>query len=286
MRWQNRDESTNVEDRRGRSPGLGGIPMPRGKAGIFVVLVVFVAGLYGIDLTPFLLGDVNPGSGVSRPYVPSANEQELARFTSVMLKTTEDTWQNIFRKTGQPYRAPKLVLYSGATETTCGYGQSAMGPFYCPADTTVYIDLAFYQDMKTKFGGGGDFAQGYIIAHEVGHHVQHLLGIDRKVRQMQQGAPQAQVNRLSVMMELQADCFAGVWGNAMQKENILDPGDLEAALRTAQAIGDDRLQKRQGGRVVPDSFTHGTAQQRYAWFKRGFDSGNPNACNTYEGIDR
>ncbi len=289
MRWQNREESTNVEDRRGRSSGsrgLGGIPLPRGKGGIVLMLVVVVAGFYGVDLTPLLTGG-GADSGVSRPYTPSAKEQEMARFTSVILKTTEDAWQNVFQKAGQPpYKAPKLVLYSGSTETTCGYGQSAMGPFYCPADTTVYIDLSFYQDMKTKLGGGGDFAQGYVIAHEVGHHVQHLLGIDRKVRQMQQGAPQAQTNRLSVMMELQADCFAGVWGNAMRKENILEAGDLEEALRTAQAIGDDRLQKQRGGRVVPDSFTHGTAKQRYTWFKRGFDSGNPNSCNTFDGVDR
>jgi predicted metalloprotease len=286
MRWQNRDESTNVEDRRGRSSGLGGIPIPRGKGGLFMLVVVVVAGLYGIDLSPLLTGNVPMDSSVSRPYAPPAHEQEMARFTSVVLKTTEETWQDLFRKAGQtPYRAPKLVLYSGATETTCGYGQAAMGPFYCPADTTVYVDLSFYQDMK-KLGGGGDFAQGYVIAHEVGHHVQHLLGIDRQVRQKQQSVSQTQANQLSVMMELQADCFAGVWGNAMQKANILDPGDLEDALKTAQAIGDDRLQKRQGGRVVPDSFTHGTAKQRYTWFKRGFDSGNPNICNTYEGIDR
>ncbi|MDR1776281.1 MAG: zinc metallopeptidase [Desulfovibrio sp.] len=283
MRWQGRDESSNVEDRRGRISGLGGLPLPRGKAGVVVLLMVVVAGFYGIDLTPLLTG--GSVSSVSRPYTPSDKEQEMARFTSVILKTTEDSWQSIFRKMGQSYKAPKLVLYSGATETTCGYGQSAMGPFYCPADTTVYIDLSFYRDMKTKLGGGGDFAQGYVIAHEVGHHVQHLLGIDSKARQMQQGASQAQANRISVMLELQADCFAGVWGNAMREENILEPGDLEDALRTAQAIGDDRLQKRQTGRVVPDSFTHGTAKQRYTWFKRGFDSGNPNSCNTFEGVD-
>ncbi len=290
MRWRNREESGNVEDRRGQGGGMGGLPggirLPRGKAGMVVLLVVVVAGFYGIDLTPLLTGGTSMGSTVSRPYTPTAKEQELARFTSVILKTTEDTWQDIFRKSGQPYKAPKLVLYSGSTQTTCGYGQSAMGPFYCPADTTVYIDLAFYQDMKTKLGGGGDFAQGYVIAHEVGHHVQHLLGVDRKVRQAQQGASKTEANRLSVMMELQADCFAGVWGKAMQKENVLEAGDLEQALRTAQAIGDDRLQKQSGGRVVPDSFTHGTAKQRYNWFKRGFDTGNPSMCNTFDGVDR
>ncbi|MDL2210661.1 neutral zinc metallopeptidase [Desulfovibrio sp. OttesenSCG-928-O18] len=284
MRWQNREQSTNVEDRRGqRSVRGGGIPI-RGKGGIVLVIVVLVAGYYGIDLTP-LLGGGGMTSTVSEPYTPSPREQEMARFTSVALKTTEDAWGRIFRQSGKTYAPPRLVLYSGATETTCGYGQSAMGPFYCPNDQTVYIDLAFYQDMKNKLGGGGDFAQGYVIAHEVGHHVQHLLGINRKVRQEQQGASQRDANRLSVMLELQADCFAGVWGNAMKKEGILEAGDLEEALRTAQAIGDDRLQRQSSGRVVPDSFTHGTSKQRHTWFKRGFDSGNPNECNTFAGIN-
>ncbi len=286
MRWQDRPESDNVEDRRGRpsgfggrSSGFGGVPL-RGTAGLVVFLVVLVAGYYGIDLTPLLGGGADvPVAG--RQYEPSAKEQRMARFTSVALKTTEDTWQGLFQKMGRRYDPPKLVLYSGATSTTCGYGQSAMGPFYCPADTSVYIDLSFYQDMKTRLGGGGDFAQGYVIAHEVGHHVQHLLGIDREVRRLQQGASTTEANRLSVLMELQADCLAGVWGHAMREENILEPGDLESALKTAQAIGDDRLQRQSTGRVVPDSFTHGTSQQRYTWFKRGFDSGDPNQCDTF-----
>ena len=285
MRWQDRPESDNVEDRRGRpsgfggrGSGFGGIPL-RGKAGLIMIVVVMIAGYYGIDLTPLLGGADVPVA--SRQYEPSAKEQQMARFTSVVLKTTEDTWQARFREMGRRYDPPKLVLYSGATSTTCGYGQSAMGPFYCPADTSVYIDLSFYQDMKTRLGGGGDFAQGYVIAHEVGHHVQHLLGIDREVRRLQQGASRTEANRLSVLMELQADCLAGVWGHAMREENILDPGDLESALKTAQAIGDDRLQRQSTGRVVPDSFTHGTSQQRYTWFKRGFDSGDPNMCDTF-----
>ncbi|SBV96266.1 conserved hypothetical protein [uncultured delta proteobacterium] len=285
MRWQNRSESSNVEDRRGQpSRGFRGVPV-RGKAGLILVVVVVVAGFYGIDLTPLLTGGPGVGSSVSQPYVPSEKEQELARFTSVALKTTEDAWQGIFKKTGKDYPPPRLVLYSGATDTACGYGQSAMGPFYCPSDQTVYIDLSFYQDMKTKLGGGGDFAQGYVIAHEVGHHVQHLLGIDKEVRKaQQQGASQKEANHLSVLLELQADCFAGIWGHAMQREGILEAGDLEEALKTASAIGDDRLQKQSTGRVVPDSFTHGTSKQRYTWFKRGFDSGNPNSCNTFETV--
>lgn len=280
MRWRDRGESSNVEDRRGQRRAMGGVPV-RGKAGLFLVVIVVVAGFYGVDLTPLLTGGAGTGV-VSSQYEPSAQEQDMARFTSVALKTTEDTWGKIFTDAGTRYVPPKLVLYTGSTESSCGYGQAAMGPFYCPGDRTVYIDLSFYQDMKRSLGGGGDFAQGYVIAHEVGHHVQHLLGIDQKVRQEQSRSSQTEANRLSVKMELQADCFAGVWGHAMQQEGILDPGDLESALKTAQAIGDDRLQKQSGGRVVPDSFTHGTSEQRYTWFKRGFDSGNPNSCNTFD----
>lgn len=282
MRWQDLKQSSNVEDRRGRSSGFGGGGIPiRGKAGIVVFLVVMVAGYYGIDLTPFLGDGSDVGVTSSQQYVPTAKDEEMARFTSVTLKTTEDTWENIFNTLGKPYSPPKLVLYTGSTQTTCGYGQSAMGPFYCPADETVYIDLAFYKDMKDRLGGGGDFAQGYVIAHEVGHHIQHLLGIDQQVRQLQQRGSSRESNQLSVSLELQADCFAGVWGHAMEQQGILDPGDIDEALRTAQAIGDDRLQKQTQGRVVPDSFTHGTSQQRYTWFKRGFDSGDPNTCDTF-----
>ena len=211
----------------------------------------------------------------------SPNEDEAAKFTSVILATTEDTWGQQFEKMGKTYQQPKLVMYRGMTRTGCGAGQSIMGPFYCPADGTVYIDLSFYDDMKDKLGADGDFAQGYVIAHEVGHHVQKLLGIEPKVRQLQQNATQAEVNRLSVRMELQADCFAGVWGHSMQQQGVLETGDLEEALNAAQAIGDDRLQQQSQGRVVPDSFTHGTSQQRYSWFKRGFDSGDPAQCNTF-----
>lgn len=288
MRWQNREGSTNVEDRRGSRSGGGlrGIPV-RGKGGALLLLVVIVAGFYGIDLTPLLTGGDMSSVSVpaGAPATPSAQEQELARFTAVALKTTEDTWERVFRKAGKSYPPPTLVLYSGVTETACGYGQAAMGPFYCPADGKVYIDLAFYQDMESRLGGGGDFALGYVLAHEVGHHVQNLLGIAGEVRQRQNGMSRAEANRLSVMQELQADCFAGVWGHSMELEGILENGDLEEALRTAAAIGDDRLQKQSTGRVVPDSFTHGTSRQRYTWFKRGFDSGDPNQCNTFKGID-
>ncbi|AHM75264.1 KPN_02809 family neutral zinc metallopeptidase [Yersinia hibernica] len=286
MRWQGRRESDNVEDRRGDSSGGGGgfRPPIGGKGGLVILIVVLVAGYYGVDLTPLLNGNdpMSQTQSPSRSQSPvSAKDDQYAKFTSVVLADTEDTWKPIFQKMGRAYQEPKLVMYRGATRTGCGTGQSVMRPFYCPADSTVYIDLSFYEDMKNKLGAGGDFAQAYVIAHEVGHHVQHLMGIDTKVRQQQQGASEAQANRLSVKMELQADCFAGVWGKAMEEQQVLDVGDLQEALNAAQAIGDDRLQQQQQGRVVPDSFTHGTSAQRYTWFKRGFDSGDPNSCNTF-----
>ncbi|PHZ30673.1 KPN_02809 family neutral zinc metallopeptidase [Yersinia mollaretii] len=286
MRWQGRRESDNVEDRRGDSSGGGGgfRPAIGGKGGIVILIVVLVAGYYGVDLTPLLNGS-DPMSQTQAPPRSSssisAKDDQYAKFTSVILADTEDTWKPIFQKMGRTYQEPKLVMYRGATRTGCGTGQSVMGPFYCPADSTVYIDLSFYEEMKNKLGADGDFAQAYVIAHEVGHHVQHLMGIDTKVRQQQQGATQAEANRLSVKMELQADCFAGVWGKAMDEQQVLEVGDLQEALNAAQAIGDDRLQQQSQGRVVPDSFTHGTSQQRYTWFKRGFDSGDPNSCNTF-----
>jgi len=283
MRWQGRRESDNVEDRRGQSSGGGlrgpGIPL-RGKSGLLIVVVVLVAGYYGVDLSPLISGE-QPSGQTQSAAVNDPQQQKLASFTKVTLGLTEDTWHTLFKQQGKTYQEPHLVMYSGATRTGCGTGQSVMGPFYCPADSTVYIDLSFYQDLKTKFGAGGDFAQAYVIAHEVGHHVQHLMGIDTKVRQQQQGLSTAGANALSVKMELQADCFAGVWGHEMEKQQILEQGDLQQALNAAQAIGDDRLQQQSQGRVVPDSFTHGTSQQRYTWFKRGYDSGDPQSCNTF-----
>lgn len=284
MRWKDRDQSTNVEDRRGQRIGLAGIPLLRGPLGIVVLIVILVAGYYGVDLTSLLSGG-DVGQVISQPYQPTPQEEEMARFSAVTLKLTEDAWSDIFRKSGETYAPPRLVLYSGATETTCGYGQSAMGPFYCPEDQTVYLDLSFFQDMKNKLGGGGDFAQGYVIAHEVGHHIQHLLGIEQQVRKLRQNASQKEANQLSVRLELQADCLAGVWGHAVNKEGLLEPGDLETALKTAQAIGDDRLQKQSAGRVVPDSFTHGTSEQRRTWFKKGFLSGDPAVCDTFSGMN-
>ncbi|WP_323963815.1 KPN_02809 family neutral zinc metallopeptidase [Aeromonas hydrophila] len=278
MRWQDRRESNNVEDRRQQGGG-GGIPIG-GKGRLILLVVVMVAGYYGVDLSP-LLSEPTTQSQPQRQEMSQPAKDPLARFTSVMLASTEDAWGEIFQQSGSRYQAPKLVLYRGATRTGCGQGQSVMGPFYCPADRTVYIDLSFYQEMRDKLGADGDFAQGYVVAHEVGHHVQNLLGIERKMREQQQGLSRAEQNKLSVKLELQADCFAGVWGHYMQQEQVLEHGDLEEALNAAQAIGDDRLQQQSQGRVIPDSFTHGSSAQRYAWFKRGFDSGKPASCNTF-----
>ncbi|MBF8448006.1 neutral zinc metallopeptidase [Aeromonas dhakensis] len=278
MRWQDRRESNNVEDRRQQGGG-GGIPIG-GKGRLILLVVVMVAGYYGVDLSP-LLNEPASQTPPQRQEMSQPAKDPLARFTSVMLASTEDAWGEIFQRSGSHYQAPKLVLYRGATRTGCGQGQSVMGPFYCPADRTVYIDLSFYQEMRDKLGADGDFAQGYVVAHEVGHHVQNLLGIERKMREQQQGLSRAEQNKLSVKLELQADCFAGVWGHYMEREQVLETGDLEEALNAAQAIGDDRLQQQSQGRVIPDSFTHGSSAQRYAWFKRGFDSGKPASCNTF-----
>lgn len=282
MRWQNYNESNNVEDRRGQGGmRLGGLPVG-GKTGAILLVVVLVAGYFGYDLSPLLTGMGGEVASVSEPV--SGQDEELARFTSVALKTTEDAWEKIFREAGSEYAPTTLVLYSDTTDTACGYGQSAMGPFYCPADHKVYIDLAFYRDMESKLGGGGDFALGYVLAHEVGHHVQNQLGITDLVRERQRSASRTEANHISVMNELQADCFAGVWGHQVARQGMLEQGDLEEALNTAAAIGDDRLQRQAQGRVVPDSFTHGTSAQRLKWFRRGFDSGDLAQCNTFSGI--
>lgn len=283
MRWQNQEASNNIEDRRGQGGmRMAGVPIG-GKTGVILLIAVIAAGYFGYDLTPLLNGLEGNVSQISQKR-PSAQEDQLARFTAVALKTTEDAWETIFRQAGSEYSPSTLVLYNNVTNTACGYGQSAMGPFYCPADHKIYIDLSFYKDMKGELGGGGDFALGYVLAHEVGHHVQNQLGITKMVRKEQSGVSEAKVNKISVMNELQADCFAGVWGKYADNKGMLEKGDLEEALNTAAAIGDDRLQRRSQGRVVPDSFTHGTSAQRLKWFMRGFESGDPGQCNTFAGI--
>ncbi|MFS1538081.1 MAG: neutral zinc metallopeptidase [Candidatus Phlomobacter fragariae] len=227
-------------------------------------------------------------------FATSLQASEAGRFTSVILASTEDVWTKIFYEhKSKPdskfesdggYLLPKLVMYRGETQTDCGTGYTLIGPFYCPADSTIYIDLSFYDEMKDRLGADGEFAFGYVIAHEVGHHVQNLLGVLKKVDLAQANMSSKEANKLSVKLELQADCYAGVWGHYMQKEGILEPGDLDNALGAAEAIGDDRLQKEGLGRVVPETFTHGTSAQRHNWFKRGFDSGDPKQCNTFKEI--
>lgn len=296
MRWEGGRKSDNVEDRRGQSPGYsaaGAAPlllrflpaMIRSKTGrvILVVGVIAIFGgkMLGIDVLGLLLG----GGGVapaqqSREF--SEQEQQLVDFVSVVLADTEDTWQQIFREQGGTYREPTLVLFSGRVNSACGMASAAVGPFYCPGDQQLYIDLSFFNDLSVRHGAPGDFAQAYVVAHEVGHHVQTLLGISKQVQEAGRGKSKAAVNALSVRQELQADCFAGLWGHAANNNRqLLDPGDLEEALRAATAIGDDRLQREAGGQVVPDSFTHGSSAQRVEWFRRGFDSGNIADCDTF-----
>lgn len=297
MRWKGRRQSSNVQDRRGQSPryaaaGAGGVMLLRllprmlasktGRIVLLVGVVVIVGGrVLGIDLLPLLLGG-SPTPVTQSDWQPTAEEQELGEFVAVVLADTEDTWNSLFRAQGQQYQEPALVLFSGSVSSACGRASSAVGPFYCPADRQVYLDLSFFRDLDQRFGAPGDFAQAYVVAHEVGHHVQTLLGISQRVQQAKQGGNQASANALSVRQELQADCFAGVWGHAAHNHRqILDPGDLDEALAAAAAIGDDRLQQQAGGQVVPDSFTHGSSAQRAHWFRKGFESGDINSCNTF-----
>ena len=292
MRLDDQRESDNLEDRRGEYGGGGGgfgnIGLPiGGRFGIGTILIALVGG-YLLGINPLtLLGLVDevqhsvPQHQSAPAHRPPADD-DMARFVSKVLASTEDTWRDIFRASGKQYQDPKLVLFSGATPTACGTGQSAMGPFYCPGDHKVYIDLSFYRDLKTRFHAPGEFAQAYVIAHEVGHHVQNLLGISSKVEAQRRRVSEAEGNALSVRLELQADCFAGVWGkHADSMKKILQPGELEQALTAAAAIGDDRLQQQSRGRIVPESFTHGSSEQRVRWFRAGFDSGDVNQCNTF-----
>ncbi len=284
MQLDDQNESDNVEDRRGGGGGFSGIG--RGGLGIGGVIIALAASyIFGIDPS-VLLGLVSnfesPAPAQVAAHKPPADDQ-MARFVAKILGSTETTWEQIFREGGAQYQAPKLVLFSGATPTACGTGRAAMGPFYCPSDRKVYIDLAFYRDLKERFHAPGEFAQAYVIAHEVGHHVQYLLGISEKMRKAQQGASTARINALSVRLELQADCFAGVWGNrADAAKHIIEPGEIAQALNAASAIGDDRLQQQTQGRIVPESFTHGSSEQRVRWFKRGMDSGDLRQCDTFK----
>lgn len=281
MRWQGRRSSQNVEDRRG-----SGIARKAGGGGIGVIVLALIAMYFGVDPSIILNqgGGMLGGSGTeSVQYQPTEEEQQLAGFVSVVLADTEDAWNRVFERMGRRYQEPKLVLFSGSVESACGLGQAAMGPFYCPADQKAYIDLSFYRDLKLRHQAPGDFAQAYVIAHEIGHHVQNLLGISSKVQQARQQLGRTESNALSVKLELQADCLSGVWAHdADRTRQLLESGDVEEALNAASAIGDDRLQKQTRGYVTPESFTHGTSAQRVFWFKKGLKEGNINVCNTFE----
>ncbi|MFN8547866.1 MAG: neutral zinc metallopeptidase [Candidatus Eisenbacteria bacterium] len=276
MRWQGERRSSNVEDRRGRIPG-GGIALGGGG-----LLLVLLAVLFGADPRQVLeqLGGGNSTESVEAPRDPA--EDAMAEFVSVVLAETEDVWNAEFQKRGKAYREPTLVLFTERVESACGLASQAMGPFYCPGDEKVYIDLAFYQMLRDRFQAPGDFAQAYVIAHEVGHHVQNLLGISDQVAAMRERLSQEEYNQLSVRLELQADFLAGVWAHhTEQLKQNLEPGDIEEALNAATAIGDDRLQMESQGYVVPDAFTHGTSEQRLRWFRRGYESGDLEDGDTF-----
>ena len=276
MRWTMGRRSDNVEDRRG-----SGVPLVAG-GGIGTIVLVLVALYFGIDPSVVLQGSPPPATQQQAPAASSRGGDEIRDFVSVVLADTEDTWNALFRRMNREYTDPKLVLFSGSVQSACGMAGAAVGPFYCPGDHKLYLDTSFFRDLRDRFGAPGDFAQAYVIAHEVGHHVQTLLGISDKVQNARRGADRAQANALSVRLELQADCFAGVWAkNADKTRHILEEGDVEEALGAATAIGDDRLQRRAEGRVVPESFTHGSSAQRVRWFQRGFESGEVRQCDTF-----
>jgi uncharacterized protein len=281
MRWQMGRRSDNIEDQRGMPVGRGAVV----GGGIGTIVLVLLALYFGVDPSVVLQG-ADPGdsrsvSSVQQQRAP-AGDEPLKDFVSVILADTEDTWGELFQRMGRQYERPHLVLFSGAVRSACGFAEAAVGPFYCPGDRKLYIDLSFYRDLRDKLGAPGDFAQAYVIAHEVGHHVQNLLGIAERVQAAQGKRGRTEANALQVRMELQADCLAGVWANNAQRaRNLLESGDIEEGLNAASAIGDDRLQRQSMGRVVPESFTHGSSAQRVRWFKRGIDTGDPGQCDTF-----
>lgn len=275
MRWTPGGDRGNLEDRR----GSGGIGRGLGIGGTVVVLALSL--LTGRNLFQDL--GVEPGVTTNQPLsaADSARQEQQVEFVTFVLNDAQETWQKILAQNGQQYQPAKLVLFRNSTQSACGTGQAAMGPFYCPVDQKVYIDLAFYDELSNRFGAKGDFAQAYVLAHELGHHVQHLTGTDAEVRSKQSSNPDA-ANDLSVRLELQADCYAGIWGYSSQQRDKLDPGDVEEALGAASAVGDDRIQQKTTGRVNVDAFTHGSAAQRAEWFRKGFQSGDPRSCNTFQ----
>lgn len=292
-------ESDNIEDRRGSSSGGGGnlgligavLPLLGSKMGIGTLILVFVVS-YFMGINPLKILGFISGNGEIPVQTESASlekskpNKEEAKLVSIVLADTEDVWNKEFQSLGKNYQEPKLVLFRGSTNTACGKGESAMGPFYCPADKKVYIDLGFFDELKSRFSAPGDFAQAYVVAHEVGHHVQNLLGVSGKVHKAKRSLSEEKGNILSVKLELQADCFAGLWGNHANKaRSIIESGDLEEALNAATQIGDDTLQKNSGRGVVPESFTHGTSAQRSRWFKKGFEAGDINSCDTFKSTE-
>lgn len=285
MRWRGRRQSDNVEYR-----GRSGPPVMKLGGGISMLLLLLVAAYFGVDIRPVLNNpQLQPGGGGAGRVEPidpeqgfSPRQKELAEFAAVVLADTEDVWNELFAAMGDDYSEPKLVLFSERVQSACGFASAASGPFYCPADQQVYLDLSFYEELANKLDAPGDFAQAYVLAHEVGHHVQRLMGITDRVHAQRRVLGDAEYNDLSVRLELQADFFAGVWAHHAQRtKNILEPGDIEEALNAASAIGDDRLQRQAQGYVVPESFTHGTSEQRVRWFRRGFETGDMNQGNTF-----
>lgn len=277
MRWRGQQGSSNVDDRRGI--GGGGIAIGGGILGVIALVVNFLLGGGNGEQLP--LPNQNEPISAER----KAAQDSQAQFVSVVLKTTEDVWNDLLSRYGRDYAEPRLELFTGSTQSACGYASSATGPFYCPGDEDVYIDLSFYDDLQNRFGAPGDFAMAYVIAHEVGHHVQKLMGTSDKMARLRQQVSQEEYNKYSVMLELQADFFAGVWAHYVQGKGLLERGDIEEALAAANAIGDDRLQKESQGYVVPESFTHGTSAQRMYWFKKGYETGDLNQGNTFESTD-
>ena len=274
MRWEGRAGSGNIEDRRGRGMGMA-LPVGGGIGGL--VLLLLFSALTGTNPADL----INTGEPDSVGTTGTLEEDKEAQFVSVVLKHTEDTWSQIFRERGATYQPPVLVLFTQATQSACGVGQSAMGPFYCPNDRKVYLDLSFFHDLATRFGAPGDFAAAYVVAHEVGHHVQNLTGSMERVHSARGRQSERQANEMSVRLELQADCYAGVWGHYGARTDLLEPGDAEEGLRAAAAIGDDRIQRQTQGQVVPESFTHGSSEQRVMWLRRGLERGDPEACDTF-----
>jgi len=282
MRWRGERQSTNIEDRRGMSAGRVAV-----GGGLGTIVIMILALLFGVN--PQQLFEQLPSDqqqpGVERPRSTNPEEEELKQFVGVVLAKSEDVWSEVFRKNGQRYREPTLVLFTDRVQSACGLAGAAVGPFYCPGDEKVYIDLSFYEQLRREFQAPGDFAQAYVVAHEVGHHVQKLLGISDRVERLQGQVTEREANQLSVRLELQADFFAGVFAKYVQNQGLLEAGDVEEALRAASAVGDDQIQRRTAGYVVPDSFTHGTSEQRLRWFKRGYETGDIRQGDTFGARD-